>query len=138
MPIRYCPKCGKAQPSENTECIQCGVIFNKLTDRVYHPSSPPEKQIKKDDFLPPIGLKSNMEITILNVFTYIYLILGVGSGIGIILEGKDDFSFINGVMVISAVLVTSMICFIICTVAKKILSIDSILSYIAELLYRRA
>lgn len=28
-----CPKCGRHQPIENRECIQCGVIFNKLLQR---------------------------------------------------------------------------------------------------------
>ena len=129
MSLIKCPKCGKEQPSENVECIQCGVIFKKLSqhhDIPIHPQPPPEPTpIHRSKFLPPVGLKSNLEITILNIFAYIYLILGVGAGIGIIFQGKDEMSFLTGIRVIGVDLVTAMLLFVICTVAKRIISIDS-------------
>lgn len=30
MPQRVCPKCGREQPIYHTECVQCGIIFDKF------------------------------------------------------------------------------------------------------------
>ena len=129
MPSIKCPKCGKEQPSENVECIYCGVVFKKVSqarDVPPQPQPPPvSTPVRQPAFLPPVGLKSNIEITILNIFAYIYLILGVGAGIGIIFQGEDEMSFLTGIMVIGVDLVTAMLFFVICTVAKRIISIDS-------------
>ena len=133
-----CPKCGKEQPMENQECIQCGVIFNKLLQR-----SASIKENQGDDpgahnqaaaqknFLPEIGLKRHFEITILNIIAYIYLILGIGAGIGIIVQGSNELSLFFGVSVIVAALITSMLFFLFCTLAKKVISIDNTLKYLA-------
>lgn len=126
-----CPKCGKNQPVEAKECAQCGIIFDKLLQhqtvkKVAHPivHKPSEPSSSKNNFLPKIGLKRNLEISILNIFAYIYLILGVGYGIGVMLEVKSDLAFVIGFSIIIASLVTSMLFFVICTVAKKIISMD--------------
>ena len=34
-----CPKCGKEQPAENDECIQCGIIFSKIKEPVEQPET---------------------------------------------------------------------------------------------------
>lgn len=132
-----CPKCGKEQPGGSSECIQCGVIFNKLLQHkavkkeeppMVHEAPAPAAAQKK--FLPEIGLKRNLEITILNIFAYIYLILGVGYGIGIMLEVKNDLALVIGFSVIIASLVTSMLFFVICTLTKKVISMDNTLTHL--------
>lgn len=126
-----CPKCGKSQPSGKSECVHCGVIFNKLS-RTSIPShadpAPPETAPARQQFLPPVGLSKHLEITILNIFAYIYLIIGIGSGIGIIVAGEGEFVFFIGLSVIICALVTSMLFFVVCTIAKKMVSIDTTLS----------
>lgn len=133
-----CPKCEKEQPIENQECSQCGVIFNKLLQRSVSIKGDQKENLGAHDlavsqknFLPEIGLKRNLEITILNIFAYIYLILGIGAGIGIIVQGNNELSLFFGVSVIVAALITSMLFFVICTLAKKIISIDNTLKYLA-------
>lgn len=137
MPSITCPKCGENQSIENTMCIKCGVIFNKLLHKRIdtNENSPvvsktPITNPEQKTFLPEIGLKRNIEILILNIFAYIYLILGIGYGIGIILEVKSELALLLGFSVIIGSLVTSMIFFVICTVAKKIINIDNNLMFI--------
>ena len=139
MSLITCQKCGKVQPIENKECVQCGVIFNKLLQhkvvkkedsQIVH--KPPTPAAVEPAFLPEIGLIRNLEITILNILAYIYLILGIGYGIGIILEVKSELALFLGFSVIIGSLVTSMIFFVICTVAKKIIRIDNSLAFIVK------
>lgn len=125
MSMLKCPKCGNIQPLENSECSQCGVIFKKLVKQDAPVQVTPELIPDAVPFLPPVGLKKNLEITILNIFAYIYLILGIGYGVGIILELKSEFALVIGFSVIIGALVISMLFFIFCTIAKKIISIDA-------------
>jgi hypothetical protein len=124
MSIVKCPKCGKVQPLENSECSKCGVVFKKLLKQDTPAHVTPEFIPDAPSFLPPIGLKKNLEITILNVFAYVYLILGIGYGIGIIIELNNELALIIGFSVIIGALITSMLFFVFCTIAKKIISID--------------
>lgn len=130
MSMVKCPKCGKVQPSENSECSKCGVVFKKLIKQDAPAHVTPEVISNSAPFLPPIGLKKNLEITILNIFAYVYLILGIGYGIGIIVELNNELALIIGFSVIIGALITSMLFFVFCTIAKKIISIDVRLEHI--------
>ena len=131
-----CPKCGKSQPSGKPECIHCGVIFNKLSRTSSPPHAdpePPEASQAQQSFLPPVGLSMHLEITILNIFAYIYLIIGIGSGIGIIVTGEGELKSFIGLSIIVGALVTSMLFFVFCTIAKKLVSIDTTLNEVLKI-----
>lgn len=142
MPTIKCPKCGEAQSSGNTECIRCGVVFKKVSSRPKEQninprqpeSAPPKILTPQKEFMPQIGMRSHAEITILNLLTYLYLIFGIASGVSLMIGGENLLSIGIGLLVILQVLVFCMVFFIICTVAKKIISIDSNVSSIADLL----
>jgi transcription initiation factor TFIIIB Brf1 subunit/transcription initiation factor TFIIB len=140
MSMVTCPKCGKSQPVENIECTQCGVIFKKLLQpKIAEMEASPDKHeppatvVTQNNFLPETGLKRNLEISILNIVAYAYLVLGVGAGVGIVLDGEDKLKYFIGFSVIIGCIITSMLFFIFCTIAEKIISIDSTLNYIAKL-----
>ena len=125
MSMVKCPKCGRVQPLENTECAQCRVIFKKIIKPDAPVQVTPILIPGTEPFLPPVGLSKHAEITILNIIAYIYLILGIGGGVGILITGEGESAFLIGVSVIIGAVITSMFFFITCTVAKKIVSIDT-------------
>lgn len=142
-----CPKCGREQPKTNNECIQCGVIFNKIREKVSQPEKEtveeviqPEPQLLKPDVpVPPLPINTQEgethtrhkypgEILILRIIAWANLILGTWGGFIFIRNYKSDISLTIGIAIIFETILLSTFLFIVCVITQKISTMSNDIS----------